>query len=319
MINKQQVLKITLNMLLASSCIVSIELTGAAEPPAGPEKWAVNQALLAHNLPLVKHLITQNPELAKEGIEIGCSHLHCAISDHLALSFIQWLILAGAPVMSPTTETCPSRKIHLLHTAAQVDYFECIPLLLAHGVNINDRDDEGETPLMHAALFNCISSLRTLIAHGAAINAQDDRGMTALHLALQPQSGHLIHVAPQAAFMLLMHNADTSLANNKGVKALDLPRFDAANVAKEENLTSEYKREFYEFANSKELSRLSSIAHLTCVRSEDQCPVCLETKYLTFWGLCGHQVCATCKNTLFHKEQSNCTLCPLCRQPGIED
>jgi len=61
-----------------------------------------------------------------------------------------------------------------------------IDALLTAGANVNDRDFQGNTPLLHAALSNTSESLecfRILLRNGAELCAVDQRGRSILHFA----------------------------------------------------------------------------------------------------------------------------------------
>jgi len=51
-----------------------------------------------------------------------------------------------------------------------------------HG--LNDKDAEGQTPLMFAAAFGSLDAMKLLIANGADAKAVSEAGVTALHLAV---------------------------------------------------------------------------------------------------------------------------------------
>ena len=51
-----------------------------------------------------------------------------------------------------------------------------------HG--LNDKDAEGQTPLMFAAAFGSLDAMKLLIANGADAKAVNAAGITALHLAV---------------------------------------------------------------------------------------------------------------------------------------
>jgi len=55
--------------------------------------------------------------------------------------------------------------------------------LLAKGEIVETKDKLGITPLFHAATSHNVKVSQFLIAHGANINAKDNDGQTALHYA----------------------------------------------------------------------------------------------------------------------------------------
>jgi ankyrin repeat protein len=56
--------------------------------------------------------------------------------------------------------------------------------LLEHGIDINSRDSEGQTPLYFAIVKNLTTVVNILIAKGADINARNNDGQTPLHKAV---------------------------------------------------------------------------------------------------------------------------------------
>ena len=61
-------------------------------------------------------------------------------------------------------------------------------LLLAHGPEVNARDDDSLTPLHGAAQEGYKDMVELLLANKADVNARDGDGRTPLHLAVQ--NGH---------------------------------------------------------------------------------------------------------------------------------
>ena len=49
---------------------------------------------------------------------------------------------------------------------------------------LNERDAEGQTPLMFAAAFGSLDAMKLLIANGADAKTVSEAGVTALHLAV---------------------------------------------------------------------------------------------------------------------------------------
>lgn len=89
--------------------------------------------------------------------------------------------------------------------------------LIEHGANLNLRNSDGRTALILAANDNGIDNyhyevLETLIKKGAQLDWQDRYGMTALMYAA---GGGQLKVVK----LLLKHNADPTISNNKGETA----------------------------------------------------------------------------------------------------
>ncbi len=56
-----------------------------------------------------------------------------------------------------------------------------VKVLLAAGAGVNDRDDEGRTPLTYAARWSPVPAvIQVLTAAGGDVNQKDQDGMTAL-------------------------------------------------------------------------------------------------------------------------------------------
>ncbi|EAY16580.1 Protein phosphatase 1 regulatory inhibitor subunit 16A, putative [Trichomonas vaginalis G3] len=47
---------------------------------------------------------------------------------------------------------------------------ETAEVLISHGANMNEKDEDGNTPLHEAAKNNCKEIVELLISHGANIN-----------------------------------------------------------------------------------------------------------------------------------------------------
>lgn len=80
-------------------------------------------------------------------------------------------------------------------------------LLDKPGVDINVKDEEGNTALILAANFGDVQSTRLLLAHGAAVNVKNSVGNTALHRACT-HSDTLVR-------LLLEHGADVNAQNDE--------------------------------------------------------------------------------------------------------
>jgi ankyrin repeat protein len=72
-----------------------------------------------------------------------------------------------------------------LYWAALNDHRDAVKLLLAHGADVNTKDDSGWTPLHWAAHKGSKAVAELQLAHGTEVNAKDDGGFTPLHRAVK--------------------------------------------------------------------------------------------------------------------------------------
>jgi ankyrin repeat protein len=72
-----------------------------------------------------------------------------------------------------------------LHFACYADTtkLDILELLFAQGVNVNEPDKEGFTPLHVAASKGSLEALRFLLEHGSSVHAVDATGMIPLDSA----------------------------------------------------------------------------------------------------------------------------------------
>jgi ankyrin repeat protein len=80
---------------------------------------------------------------------------------------------------------------------------------LAQGSDPNERDDDGRTPLIHAAIDNRLEVARLLLDSGADVDAQDAMGDSALHYAAQEHHSEM-------ASLLIGHGARVDAEDNHG-------------------------------------------------------------------------------------------------------
>ena len=165
---------------------------------------ALLDAIAANDLVRTATLLQDEPRLATRCVsedrlfEAGIIHwlysgdtpLHLAAAGHRA-EIVAGLLAAGAD-----PRACENRRAaQPLHYAAdglvgrdvhdparQVETIEC---LIATGVDIDTRDNNGATPLHRAVRTRSAAAVECLLAAGADHSARNNAGSTPFHLAVQ--------------------------------------------------------------------------------------------------------------------------------------
>ena len=98
-----------------------------------------------------------------------------------------------------------------LHLTANYNCIEESKLLISFDININAKNNDGETPLIVASKSNHEKMVDLLVLYGADINEKDNTGKTALHYAARNNNDESIDI-------LLLHDADLNAVDNSGKK-----------------------------------------------------------------------------------------------------
>jgi hypothetical protein len=108
--------------------------------------------------------------------------------------------------------TMPERAVEKMRAAlregAQARFQSFVK---ANSTSLNARGQDGWTPLMFAALYGSVESVKLLLDRGALVNAQNDSGGTALMYAVDDT---------EKTKLLLEHGADPNLRSGEGRTAL---------------------------------------------------------------------------------------------------
>ena len=125
-----------------------------------------------------------------------------------------------------------------LHFAAGRDRKEIVELLIAKGVNVNEKDNRGGTPLHSTASGGRKEIAKLLIAKGADVNAKDEDGETPLDWAIRNSNWkHVRRRRTETADLIDKHGGKTRKeleAAELGVSVEGLPYIsihDAAGAA----------------------------------------------------------------------------------------
>lgn len=109
----------------------------------------------------------------------------------IALSFLSSTLFVATMIAtaeeftinSPINEWGWTQLHKLVRQANNHDHFKTLEKFITDGANVDERDNDGLTPLHHAAFMGHPESIRILFAHNADINAPDNDDWTPLHVA----------------------------------------------------------------------------------------------------------------------------------------
>jgi ankyrin repeat protein len=180
----------------------------------------------------VKHLLAQGVDVNQKD-EDGYTPLMKAVRSHKE-GFVRLLLKNGADARvkasngdtalhlackaeDPTiVELLVSRARResgeMLLQASREGKKKSVKLLLSGGVDVNFRDEHGNTPLMIASGRGRLAVIEALLDHGADIHAVNNQGITALGWAYSPElTGQLpFRVGREVVRMLKQHGAKST-------------------------------------------------------------------------------------------------------------
>lgn len=139
--------------------------------------------------------------------ETNCeSPMRMAI-EHGTKELVQCLILMGVHIHNVKDRLSP------LHIACRLGKLESVKLLLAHGVDIEERDNESYSPLIIAAQYGYTEVVVYLIENKADYKATL-QGMTAREIALKEGETELVKAMDSAIWIreIQMNNVRSLVA-----------------------------------------------------------------------------------------------------------
>lgn len=96
--------------------------------------------------------------------------------------------------VKPSTQHSEGNWVGALHIAVQRGHIRILRILLQHGVDCNQKDGEGLTPLIHSIISNHEDVLSSLIQNGARVCETDNHSRNALHWAILQRQEVLLKV-----------------------------------------------------------------------------------------------------------------------------
>ena len=154
------------------------------------------------HLPIVKYLVEkQNIYINTKG-ECGRTSLHYACANG-NFQIVEYLILKDADIFARD-----DKENSIIHSATIEGHLPLVKYLIEkHNIGINNKDEDGKTPLHIACEKGYQSIIDYFISKGADVFARDDKGYYAIHYAAI--GGYLSIVK----YLIEQHNFDV---NSKG-------------------------------------------------------------------------------------------------------
>ena len=129
--------------------------------------------------------------LLKHGVEVNRRDKDNQTPLLLAIKF-SWFkvarILVEHGADANTEDKSGKNLLHLLlsdrYIGDEDDFLDHALFLLKHGVEVNRRDEDNQTPLLLAIKSRWFKTARILVEHGADANVEDERGKALLHILL---------------------------------------------------------------------------------------------------------------------------------------
>ncbi len=117
-----------------------------------------------------------------------------------------------------------TRKLAPVHTAAEIGDIESIIRLRAHGANLNQKTQTGDTPLSYAIMYEQIEFVQYLIKHGVSIHQKNSHGETAIFDAVRTGNADLVTllIANGAVLTEPNPNSQTPLALAAAMGKIDI-------------------------------------------------------------------------------------------------
>ncbi|MEM3364592.1 MAG: ankyrin repeat domain-containing protein [Candidatus Micrarchaeia archaeon] len=97
----------------------------------------------------------------------------------------------GSSFVSKNDSEWKKKSARALFNAVKEGNAERVEALIKRSVDVNVRDNNNRTPIMHAVMLDNIEIAKLLVKYGADVNAKDIYGRSVLQLA-EEGSGSLV-------------------------------------------------------------------------------------------------------------------------------
>ncbi|CAH3039511.1 unnamed protein product [Pocillopora meandrina] len=145
----------------------------------GQNGWSLlHFAAQSGNVVIIETMLSKGLDIDSRAQSLGITPAMVSIRFG-KLEALKYLLEKGADGSLKTSEG----QFSHLSLAVKAGSVAAIELLLSHGCSIDDRDNQGETPLMHAAVAGNTEVLKYLLAQGADPLLRNNLEFGLLHLA----------------------------------------------------------------------------------------------------------------------------------------
>ncbi len=117
--------------------------------------------------------------------------------NKVKIEFITFLLDAKAEVNLPDAK-CMLPLVRCIKAKKLEERIKRVKLLIAYGADVNKRDNNQLTPLMHSVIRGRSTLANLLIKHGANIHAVDSKNRTALDIAKEQDNKEIIEILTEA-------------------------------------------------------------------------------------------------------------------------
>jgi ankyrin repeat protein len=137
------------------------------------------RAFESGNFACVKFLVSRGAHLNRKSGELNAAFFTAARLG--SVDCLKFLVKNGADIHTRQTGYWACSAFTYAASSRNADF---VRYFLSMGFDVNEKDAQGETPLMDAARTGGLGCMKVLLSHGADVNANDNYGNTALMFSI---------------------------------------------------------------------------------------------------------------------------------------